>query len=282
MKILMKTSVKVLGLTSLAALVFSPAARAQTSSTFAGNGLTGFGGPVGNGSLTVSADDAGMLTFSAANGAGTTNFNGNSLVVYIDSGRTGGFASTAGLTDPSTDMADGSHEAVSGVSANASGMTGATQTVAAFAPGFNASYAVVFDGTGVTSTYLGNVILFSLGTGGSINYVTSAFVKTADNYTLTFPAADLGLGAPGTNSFNLEGTLIADAAYRSNETIGTSVTVPGTTGDTPNAGFVGTTTFSTSDTFAFDVVPEPSTTAFIGLAAAALAGFGWLRTRRQA
>ena len=266
----------------MAALAFSLAAQAQTTATFPGNGLNGFGGSVGNGTLTVSSDDSGMLTFSAAQGSNRTNFDSNSLVVYIDSGQTGGFASTAGLTDPSTDKADGSHEAVSGVSANATSTTGITQTVATFATGFNANYAVVFDGTGVTSTYLGNVILFSLGTGGSINYVTSAFVKTPNDYTLTVPASDLGLGGIGAHALNLEGTLIADAAYRSNETIGTSVTVPGTTGDTPNAGFVGTTTFSTSDAFAFDVVPEPGTNAFVGLTAAALAGFGWLRRRRQA
>ena len=107
-----------------------------------------------------------------------------------------------------------------GVSANATDTTGVTHTVATFATGFDASYAVVFDGTGTTSSYFGNVILFSLGTGGSINYVTSAFVATAGDYTLTVPASDIGLGAPGANSFNLEGTLIADAAYRSNETIG--------------------------------------------------------------
>ena len=65
-----------------------------------------------------------------------------------------------------------------------------------------------------------------------------------------------------TDPLSFEGTLISPTAYRSNETFGASVTTPGTVGDTPNAGFTGTQTFSTQNTF---VVPEPASIGLLGL-----------------
>jgi hypothetical protein len=52
------------------------------------------------------------------------------------------------------------------------------------------------------------------------------------------------------------------------------VTIPGSGGDTPNAGFNGTTLFATEDTFS---VPEPASIGLLGLA-----GLTTLRRRRLA
>jgi len=226
---------------ALAGLGF--AASSHAAATYNGNGATGFGGVLGNGSLSVS-DDGTNITFTL-NPSGT--FNSNDVVLYIDS-TTGGFADTSTFSD----NADAGREAISGFNAG-----NPSRTLAVFPTGFNADYAIGFE----NSVFSG---LFQLQSGGNNSLV---FVPGQTNGldTVTVPLSSLGL--TGGQSLNFVASLISTSAYRSNETIGTSVTTQaaGSPGDFPNAGFNGTTTFSASDTYATTAVPEPATAGLLGL-----------------
>ncbi len=100
------------------------------SQIYLGNGASGFGGPVGNGSLSLSDDGTNLTaTFNPSGG-----FTGNDLVVYIDS-------VVGGFPDNSTffDNADGGRQAVSG-----SNTGNPSQTLVSFPTGFLADYALEF------------------------------------------------------------------------------------------------------------------------------------------
>lgn len=246
---------------TLAAAFWLPlTAHAQNSQTYNGNGGTGFSGYLGNGNLTVSSDGSGNITFSLAPSGG--NFGGNDAVLYIDS-KAGGFMNTATFTD----NGDGGREAISGFNA-----VNNTRTLANFAPGFAADYALSFqDG------FVGLFDLTPVGA-GSFNFVAGSGQTGTSPFTVTVTAAQLGL--QNGQSFNFVGTLISTNAYRSNEAIGTSTTAPGTTGDTPNAGFTGSTTFTTFDTFSPAPVPEPGGMVPMLLGTALLGGVVVARRRR--
>jgi hypothetical protein len=210
---------------------------------YPGNGLTGFGGAVGNGSLTFS-DSAGNLT-ATFNPSGA--FNSNDLVVYIDS-VPGGFPDTSTFFD----NGDPGRTAVSGANTG-----NPSQTLVTFPAGFLADYALEFE----NNTFIG---LFGLASGGnnSLNFVTGTGPANGGPYTITFPIADLGI-APGA-SFSFDGTLVSTSAYRSNETIGASTTIPDGPSSAPNAGFNGQTIFSSADVYATTAVPEPTSFGLIG------------------
>ena len=99
--------------TLLAAGALSASLASSTfATTFSGNGDTGFGGSVGNGSLTVTNDGTSInFNFTPSGSIG-----GNDLVIYIDS-ISGGFSSTAGFND----AADGGRSAISGYTATGNG-----------------------------------------------------------------------------------------------------------------------------------------------------------------
>ena len=226
---------------------------ASAATIYPGNGLSGFGGPIGTGVLTVSDDGAGNIDFSLAAG---TNFSGNALILYVDS-KAGGVNDTSTLTD----TGDPGRTAISGEN-------GGNRTLATFVPGFGADYAITVE-PGVFSG------LFDLSTPSNFPFVASVVGLAGTGtgpFTFSYTRAELGLGA--TDPFYFEGTLISTSAYRSNETIGTSVTVPDGPGDAPNAGFNGTTIFSSENAF---TVPEPASIGLLGLA-----GFATLRRRRLA
>ena len=206
--------------------------------------------------LTIS-DGGSTINFSLT----TTGFNGNALAIYIDS-VPGGFNSTSSFTDD----ADTGRQTLSEVSTNG-------QTVANFAPGFNADFGISLE----PGSFAG---LFNLTqSNGAFPFIASAGLDTSATTTLNFSVnrSDIGLPATG-GSFTFEATLLSGGGYRANETIGTSVTTPDPTnpGTAPNAGFTGTTTFTAFNTFA---VPEPSTWAMLGVAGAGLLG---LTLRRRA
>src|SRR5205823_9349661 len=75
------------------------------AATYSGNQNTGFGGPIGLGSLTLSDNGT---TVSGTLTKGANGFN-DVLVLYIDS-VSGGFSDTSGFTDG----ADGLRKAISG------------------------------------------------------------------------------------------------------------------------------------------------------------------------
>ena len=218
----------------LSAIAGAAITSSASAAIYNGNGAGGFGGSVGSGTLTVT--DAGSnvnFSFSTPNA-----FTGNSLVLYIDS-VAGGDNSTSAYTD----NADGGRTAVSGLSGNG-------RTLATFPVGFGADRAISFEP--------GFAGLFNLSTPANFGFIASGGLSGSGNgpFTFSYSKSDLGLPTSGDYSFNFVGTLISTSGYRSNETIGASVTVPGSGGDAPNAGFTGTTVFATGNAF---VVPEPST-----------------------
>lgn len=227
-----------------AAFALSLLALPASATTYNGNGATGFGGALGNSTLSVTSDSSGLISFVLNSGASLSD----NVVIYIDS-VTGGFADTSQFGD----NADGGREAISGFN-----RTNPSRTIASFAGGFAADYAIDLT-NGVAN-------LFQLAAGTTDNSLI--FVKGANyanpstnQYTFNFNAPDIGLVANSGQLFRFVATLISGTAYRSNETIGSSTTTPGTSGDAPNAGYTGSTTYSNFATFV--TVPEPSTNALL-------------------
>ena len=248
---------RTLGLIGIAACALaglSGVAAAAISQTYPGNGGAGFGGPIGNGSLTVSDNGGGILHVSLTTGV---PFSGNSLVLYFDS-KPGGVSDTSSFTD----NGDGGRTAISGFNG---GNTPPTRTLATFPAGFGADYAMSVE----PGVFAG---LFNLSTPSNFGFIASGNLSGSGTgpFTFSINRSDIGLGP--TDPFSFVGTLISTTAYRSNETIGPSVTTPGTPGDAPNAGFTGTTVFTAANTFA---VPEPGALAVAALGASVL-----LRRRR--
>lgn len=230
------------------ALVLSAtnASAQQTSSPYTGNGGTGFGGGIGNSSLSITSD-ATTITFSLTTTA--AGFSGNGLALYIDSNAAAsGFNSTTSFTYSGS---DGGRTVLAGNSSNG-------RTVATFATGFTADFGIAIQ----PGVYAG---LYSLNSDGSFGSLGSANLTT-NGTLLTFSVSRSDLGLSATDGFTFEASLISTSGYRSNETIGTSVTAPDPSnlGTAPNAGYTGTTTFSNFDTYGTPV-PEPATWAAGGL-----------------
>ncbi|MDB5325038.1 MAG: hypothetical protein JWM57_607 [Phycisphaerales bacterium] len=241
---------------SIAAFGFAGQAQAAV---YAGNGATGFGGPVGQGSLAVTDNGAGNVTFAFTPSAGhPSGLDGNNLVIYLSTGAAG-LTDTQSLTDTGTPHgSDNGHTAISGYNNfNNGGDVTPSRTVIAFPTGFQATYAFSF-----ANAYDG---LFQLPTdnSGNLAYITGA-APVANNNTLTMPLSTIGLTQG--QSFSLVATYLdGSSAYRSNETIGdalingtaTSLTAVG------NPGFNNLITFTTSRTYSTTAVPEPGSLAVL-------------------
>lgn len=227
-----------------------------SAATFSGNGATGFGGPVGTGSLTIE-DTATDLTFTLNRGTGTLN---DVAVIYLDT-QPGGFSDTSLFTD----TADGGRTAVSGATAT-------SRTTVNFAPGFGADYALSIEN--------GFIGVFGLTENGSHTFLFGAGQtggNSAPSYTLTLDSAQMdqiGITAGSGETFGFVGTLISSTGYRSDETFGASTTTGADGG--PNPGFNNALTFS--ETLSYTVVPEPGVIS-LGIIGA-LAGLIYNRQRR--
>ena len=236
-------------------LLLPLAASAQT--TFSGNGATGFGGVLGNGSLTVSSTEtsatAGTVTFTF-NPSGS--FGSDDVVLYIDS-VAGGFSDTSTFSD----NGDGGREAISGYNAG-----NPSRTTATFASGFGADYAISFENTIFNGA-------FGLASGGnnSLNYITGVTPGSPDSITLT----DSQLGITPGSTIKFVGTLISTTAYRSNEAIGNI-------GSISNPGFSNPITYSNFDSYttaAPAAAPEPSGLVSLVIGMAVLGGLTIARRR---
>jgi len=178
----------------------------ETVQAYAGNGDTGFGGAIGQGSLTLTDDGTNIFGLLIR---GPGNFNDN-LVIYLDAGP-GGFADTSGFADD----ADGLRRAISGIefgTANRSIMTNL--------PGFLADYAIAL---GPQSESFGGLWGLASGGANSLNYVTSVnlapLTNTASSYTFSFPVSAIGLTPGSGATFQLFGTYISSTGYRSDEAL---------------------------------------------------------------
>jgi hypothetical protein len=204
----------------------------------------GFGDVIGaNSQLHVDSDTSGNLNFGLVTGGGGLF---DRIVMYIDSVG-GGFADTV----PFDDSADPLRAAISG--SNTSGTAGSQL---AFAPGFEADYAIGIEG--------GFAGLWQLVGGGSHTFLTSVNLMNSGNeYEIDLTMADLGLAAGG--SFRYVATygnpFDGGGFYRSDEFHGVAQsTVPG-----GNPG-LSDVTLATGDYNVFNSVPEPSTLLLLGLA----------------
>lgn len=206
--------------------------------TYLGNGGTGFGGPLGTGSLSLS-DNGTTISGTFTRGSGNHN---DMLVLYIDS-VAGGFSTTSLFND----QADQLRRSISGV-----GSFG--RSTVNFPTGFQPDYAIAIHNN--TFTFGG---LWSLANGGdnSLGFIDTVNLSgggaSAAAYTFDFNWSEIGLALP--SSFRFVATYTAESGYRSNETIGNS--------DAPGGGVniaSGTLNFSS---YVVYPVPEPTSAALV-------------------
>lgn len=234
----MKATKTIIG-TIIATLAVSLSASAAT---YFGNGNSGFGGPIGLGSLTLTDNGT---TVSGTVNKGPNGFN-DVLVLYIDSVG-GGFTDTSGFAD----SADGLRKAISGFDG------GANRSLLTF-NGMAPDYAIAL---GPSSDNFGGLWQLANGGANSLNFINSVNLNPigtpgSPTYSFSFNLSDIGLTPGAGQSFEILGTYTSNSGYRSDEALtGNDV---GAQGWNP---FIQTA-FSTYTT---TPVPEPSTLAICGL-----------------
>ena len=211
------------------------ASTGNAATTYVGNGNTAWGGGVGNGNIVVNDTASGVLTFQI-----NASIGDNALVIYIDS-VSGGFSDNSLLSD----AGDPLRMAISGW--NGSERSGLNLPFAAdYAIGADSGYAAIWQlASGVNNSLVWKAGLGALPASGSI---------------FTMNVADLGLTANSGQSFNFAAMMVSKDGWSSPEVIGGSIT--GTNGRG------GTQTITSGSTYT--LVPEPSSTALMGLGFAAL------------
>lgn len=263
----MKNNIK-LSLILFVVLGFLSSSQAQTTtqSNYSGNGNSGFGGAIGQGSLLISNNASGNLSFTLTKGPGGL---ADAFVIYFDT-VAGGITSTSSLND----QADGLRSAISGSSGGNTGLDANSRSLLSFQNGFAADYAFAMN--------TGFAAVWQLATGGnnSLIYKNSAnlnsVTSTSSTFTFNFNVSEIGMTANSGQSFNFVGSYLnAGNSFRSDEAFGFNPS-----GGNPGNGGIGnypTTTVSSS--LSFQTVPEPSSASLMALGTAGLLA---LRRRRQA
>ena len=212
--------------------------------TYTGNGQSGFGGAVGNGSLVIT-DDGTNLSFTFNRGSSAFN---DALVIYLDTVAGG---ATSLPTSGEIGAPFGGRRAI--VNEFGSGVTFPTAFASdyAFALRANDFNHLFTTPSGSNANDLGFVATYTVG-----NFSNTS----ASSYTWSIPVSDLGL-APNsgatlkfiTTYLNPYGGTGSDASFRSNEAFGHD---PGVT----NIGF-DNYTFPTGSTLTYTIIPEPASAA---------------------
>lgn len=211
---------------------------------YPGNGATGFGGAVGTGSVSIT-DSAGGMTITLNRGAGLLN---DDLVLYFDT-QPGGFVNNSTFAD----NADGGRTAISGANNG-----NPSQTLVNLP--FGADFAI-----GIQNGFIGAFGLAS-GGNGSLNFLfgqPQSGNNSDPNYSINISPLQMlqmGLTANSGQTFQFVGSYISTSAYRSNETIGASITVPGD--GAGNAGFANPQTFTQALSYRL-AVPEPASISLL-------------------
>lgn len=217
------------------ACVFTTASYADV---YTGNGNTGFGGGIGNGSLELTSDGTNVAgTFTK--GAGGFD---NTLVLYLDT-TAGGFTDTSTFSDQSDTL----RKAISG-------LNGSNRSTVNFAAGFGADFAIALS---PTEASFGGLWALASGGDNSLPYVDAVALSPNNNagpHTFSFALSDLGLSAG--DSFDFVGTYLNGTnAFRADEAIGAGIA-------SGNPGNPSSITFSNSESFAV-AVPEPASLALL-------------------
>ena len=226
---------------------------AAQAATYSGNGNSGFGGPVGLGSLTLTDNGT---TLSGTLNKGPNGFN-DVLVLYIDS-VAGGFADTSGFADG----ADGLRKAISGFDG------GGNRSLMTFAGSFLPDYALAL---GPSSDNFGGLWQLANGGANSLGFVNSVSLTptgtpTSPTYTFSLNLADIGLTPGAGQSFEIFGTYTSNSGYRSDEAVAGN-----------DVGAQAWNPFLQTGFSTYTTVPEPSTMV---LGAAGMATLLLLRRRR--
>jgi PEP-CTERM motif len=235
---------KTFRMTLLASLLAGMAVTVQ-SATYSGNGNSGFGGPIGLGSLTLTDNGT---TVSGTVNKGPNGFN-DVLVLYIDSSA-GGFADTSGFGDG----ADGLRKAISGFDG------AANRSLLTFGGGFSPDYAMAL---GPSSDSFGGLWQLANGGANSLNFINSVNLNPTGNnnsptYTFSFNVSDIGLSPNSGATFRLFGTYISNSGFRSDEAVAGN-----------DVGAQGWNPFLQTAFVSYTIVPEPSAAALLGLGVAA-------------
>ncbi len=243
----MKTTQKLLFAVLLSMGVSTQAA------TYSGNGNSGFGGPIGLGSLTLTDNGT---TVSGTVNKGPNGFN-DVLVLYIDS-QAGGFADTSGFADG----ADGLRRAISGFDG------GGNRSLLTFSGGFSPDYAIAL---GPASDNFGGLWQLANGGANSLNFVASVNLNPtgtagSPTYTFSFNVSQIGMTPNSGSTFAMLGTYISDSGYRSDEAVAGN-----------DVGAQGWNPFLQTASATYTIVPEPSVCGLLLLGAGALFG---LRRRK--
>jgi len=200
---------------------------------YPGNGIAG---AVGNATLTMSNN---TTTVNASFIKGIGSFIEN-LVIFIDCAP-GGFTSTS----PFSDKGSALETAISGVNVS--------RSVANFAPGFEADYAIALGVNSGMAVYK----LVQDDTGAHLQLVRSPLIfgpmdsPNHPNYGFQFDWVDIGLPNLRTNFFKFETSYISSNGYRTLESF---------EGLTGNPGY-NTITFTNYDTYGVNPVPENTNVA---------------------